>query len=98
MSATSSIGQRILWGIGIAGALLAWQLYDRRTEAKETREKMVAMCEGEESCITTVKKHAEHCFSENYKFGRRSGIDMDKFVACVNEQAGEKLFVSVPAE
>jgi len=98
MSATSSIGQRILWTIGIGGALLAWQLYDRSSTAKKTRAEMVEMCSGDEACITTVKKHAEHCFSENYKFGRRSGIDMDKFVACVNKQAGEELFVSVPAE
>jgi hypothetical protein len=98
MSATSSIGQKILWGIAVAGALLAWQLYDRSSEAKKTRAEMVEMCGGEENCIATVNKHAEHCFSENYKFGKRSGIDMDKFVACVNEQAGEELFVSVPAE
>ena len=98
MSATSSIGQRILWGIVAVGALFAWQMYDRRSEAKKTREEMVGMCEGDQACIDTVKKHAEHCFSENYKFGRRNGIDMDKFVACVNQQAGEELFVSVPAE
>jgi len=98
VSATSSIGQRILWAIVIGGALLAWQLYDRSSTAKKTRAEMVEMCGGDEACVKTVNKHAEHCFSENYKFGRRSGIDMDKFVACVNEQAGEELFVSVPAE
>lgn len=96
MSATSSIGKRILIGIAVAGALLAWQLYDRGSEAKKTRAEMVEMCGGEEHCIETVNKHAEHCFSENYKFGKRSGIDMDKFVVCVNQQAGEELFVSVP--
>ena len=55
MSATSSIGQRILWGIAVAGALFAWQMYDRSSEAKKTRAEMEQMCGGEEACIATVK-------------------------------------------
>jgi hypothetical protein len=98
MSATGSIGKRILTGIAVVGALLAWQLYDRASEAKSTRAEMVGMCEGDAHCVATVEKYAEDCFSENYQFGRTSGIDMDKFVACVNKAAGEELFVSVPRE
>lgn len=98
MSATSSIGKRILGGIAVVGALLAWQLYDRSSEAKSTRAEMVAMCGGDAHCAATVEKHAETCFSDNYKFGRSGHIEMDKFVACVNQQAGEELFVSVPKE
>ena len=98
MSATSSIGKRILGGIAVAGALLGWQFYDRSSEAKKTHAERIAMCDGEAHCVETVDKHAETCFSENYKFGRSGQIDMDKFVACVNQQAGEELFVSVPKE
>lgn len=96
MSATSSIGKRILIGIVAVAAVGAWQLYDRSSEAKSTRAEMVAMCDGDQHCVDTVEKHAETCFSQNYKFGRSNGIDMDQFVSCVNKEAGEELFVSVP--
>jgi len=98
MSATSSIGKRILIAIPVAAALFGWQYYSKNQEGKEARAEMIQMCGDEADCVAAVEKYAETCFGDAYQFGRRSGVDMDKFVACVNKHAGQQFFVSVPAE
>ena len=92
-------GKRLLLGLPIAAALLAWQFYSKGEESKETKAKMLQMCEGDATCIAAVNQHAEACFDENYKMKRRNtGVDMDAFVACVNQRSGTTFFESVPAE
>jgi len=90
-----SWGKKILVAIPVAGALFAWQAYDRSSEAKSTKAEMIQMCDGEQPCVAAVEQHAEVCFKDNYKMGKRSGIRMDDFVKCVNERSGTDFFTSV---
>jgi len=58
---------------------------------------MLTMCGGDTVCIAAVEKYEAACFNDNYHMSRSSqGVKMDELVACVNEKAGAKLFVSVP--
>lgn len=91
--------KKILIATPILAAVIGWQYYNKNQEAAETRARMLAMCEGEARCIAAVEQHAEACFKDNYRIGRRSqGVKMEQFIACVNERAGEELFVAVPKE
>ena len=91
--------KKILIAIPIVAAVIGWQYYQKAQEAKETKAEMLTMCGGDAKCVAAVEQHEEACFDEHYRMGRRSqGVKMEEFVACVNERAGEQLFVAVPKE
>ena len=91
--------KKILIAIPLVGAFAGWQYYTKGKEQKETRAEMISMCGGEAKCVAAVEKYEEQCFNDHYHMGRRSqGVKMDEFVTCVNQQAGEELFVAVPKE
>jgi len=91
--------KKIAIAIPVAGAFIGWQYYDKGQEAVEMKARMVEMCSGEAPCIAAVEQHAEACFSDNYRMGRRSqGVKMDQFVACVNDRSGTQFFSSAPSD
>jgi predicted negative regulator of RcsB-dependent stress response len=91
--------RKILIAIPIVAAVIGWQYYTKNQEAAETKTKMLAMCEGEQKCIAAVEQYEDTCFKDHYHMGRRSqGVKMEEFVACVNQHAGEELFVAVPKQ
>ena len=91
--------KRIAIAIPFVAAFIGWQYYSKSQEARETRAEMIAMCGDDTACVAAVEKHAETCFNDNYRMGRRSqGVKTEEFVACVNEKSGEQHFVSVPAD
>ncbi len=93
------IGKKILLVIAVVPLFLGWQYYRKSQKLEETLAEMTEMCGDDSSCRVAVKRHAEDCFEANYEIKRYgSGIKMDEFVACVNDEAGSELFVSVPAE
>jgi hypothetical protein len=91
--------KRIAIAVPIFGAGVGWQYYTKGQEAVEMKAQMVAMCEGEAPCVAAVEQHAETCFNDNYRMGRRSqGVKMDEFVACVNDHSGTQFFISEPSD
>src|SRR5262249_51752760 len=91
--------KKILIALPILAAVIGWEYYQKHQESKEMMAKMVGMCAGDQKCLDTVAKHEEACFDEHYHMGRHSqGVLMDEFVACINEKAGEQMFVSVPKQ
>ena len=91
--------RRILIAIPIAAAFIGWQYYTKSQERKEMHARMVTMCEGDAPCLAAVDQHADKCFDDHYRMGRRSqGVRMDEFVTCVNQNSGTDFFISMPAE
>jgi hypothetical protein len=89
--------KRIAIAIPFVAAFIGWQYYSKHKESQQTKAEMLAMCEGETRCLDAVEKYAEACFGDNYRMGRRSqGVKTEEFVACINKNAGEQLFVSTP--
>src|SRR5262245_7637192 len=85
--------KKIMIGLPIAAAVIGWTYYDRNQEAKETHATMITMCGDDAACIAAVNQHAEACFKDNYRFGRRShGVRTDAFVDCVNAKSGVQHF------
>jgi hypothetical protein len=60
---------------------------------------MIEMCGGDAPCVAAVEQHAEACFDENYRMGRRrQGVKTDEFVACVNDRSGTRFFGTTPSD
>lgn len=96
---TLSWPKKIAIAIPVAGAFIGWQYYNKGQEAVEMKARMVEMCGGEAPCLAAVEQHAEACFKDNYRMGRRSqGVKMDQFVACVNDRSGTQFFSSAPSD
>ena len=90
-----SWGKRILLAIPLGAAAFAWQTYDRGKEAQSTKADMIQQCGDDKPCVAAVEQHADACFKDNYKMGKRSGIRTDAFVKCINERGGSEFFVVV---
>ena len=85
--------KRILIALPFAAAFIGWTYYSRNQDAKETHEKMIAMCETDTACVAAVNKYAEECFKDNYYMGRRrQGVRTEDFISCVNTKSGVAYF------
>ena len=90
---------RIIATVPVLVLVFGWMYYDKTSERGEMHTNMVAMCEGDQSCLAAVNQHADMCFDDHYRMGRHShGVRMDEFVQCVNEKSGTQFFRSVKAE
>lgn len=94
-----SWGVRLLIAVPLAIAGLGYQYYERGESSKETKAKMLEICAGDAACVAAVNEHGDACFEAHYSMRRRhTGLEMDEFVACVNERSGTDFFESVAAE
>ena len=90
---------KIAIAVPIIAAVIGWQYYNKGKEAKQMKADMITMCEGDTPCVAAVEQHAETCFNNNYRMGRRSqGVRMEEFVACVNQRSGTEFFGTTPRD
>ncbi len=94
-----SWGKKILIGIPLMAAVLAWKYYDGKekaeSQAKDMKAEMIQMCDNDPACIAVVEEYAEACYKENYATTRKRNkvyVKMEDFVECVNSKSGTEFF------
>ena len=85
----------------LVGALLAvavifgMKFWNKQSTYKETKAKLVALCEGDATCASSVDRDFDACFESAYSMGgKRQGgkLGADSLVQCLNSKSGEKYF------
>ena len=84
--------------VGLLGAalLLGLKFYNKNSDAKEIKARLVELCEGDTRCTQSVEANFESCFDSSYKMKRRGGstLETDQLVRCLNTASGKSYFAS----
>jgi hypothetical protein len=85
---------RKVLGIVIAIAVVfGIRLWSKSNAESTVRQRLVEVCEGEAPCVAAVEKHFDACFEQSYSMSRRrSRLDNDKLVTCINDRSGAEWF------
>jgi len=74
-------------------AILGLRLYGRTSAHDDVKARLVALCASDAECLADVQKHYDACFESAYGTGdRRSRVDVDALVRCVNSRSGVPYF------
>jgi hypothetical protein len=75
--------------------LLAMKLYNKSSNSSEYEKQLLALCEQNSNCITSVHENFNSCFESSYSLGskrRKGGLKFEKFVECMNSKSEQPYF------
>jgi hypothetical protein len=86
-------------GVGLLGIALLFgmKFFNKSSDSKAVRARLVELCEGDTRCVQSVQAHFESCFDAAYKLGGRrqaSHLETNELVQCLNSRAGRSYFAS----
>lgn len=77
--------------------VFGFRVYNKQSAASEIKTRLMALCEGEPGCASSVGTHFDACFDRSYTLASRSE-DAQKIarslVTCLNEKSGKSYFVA----
>jgi hypothetical protein len=71
--------------------------YNKQSSASEVKTRLLALCEGDSGCASSVESHFDACFDSSYTLTSRNP-DAQKIarslVTCLNQKSGQGYFVA----
>jgi hypothetical protein len=88
---------RVAAGLLGVALLFGLKFFNKSSDGKEVKARLVELCEGDTRCLQSVEAHFETCFDAAYKMGGRrkaSHLEAGELVQCMNRESGRSWFAA----
>jgi hypothetical protein len=86
---------RLVGAVLAVGVILGMKFWNKQSAYKETKARLVSLCEGDAACVSSVGRDFDACFESAYSMGgKRQGgkLGAENLVRCLNQKSGEQYF------